>query len=294
MIDVVLKYGSEQSAETENHYIVGRDGVYLHKENDLLEATVEVDGVAFLEEVEKSATWKLPPITALDAYKVLLFFRRIQALHKSEAVVLLHYSQAAEQYYIHCPEQRVSAGKVDYDLSERFESYQLVGTIHSHSSFSAFHSGVDDDNEEHFDGLHITMGHLSENYFSLSCSLVVNGNRFTFKNYEDVIQGLTEVDWTPTRKLQKRYSSVYPGRTNNPKLVRRGSYPKRQMVSKRKINRGYNDQFWDIELPEEDKASVTFPQDWMNKVSRYSRSQSRKSSKSKARVLKSSRQLRRR
>ena len=58
-----------------------------------------------------------------------------------------------------------------------------VGTIHSHAEAEAFHSPVDDGDEEHDDGLQVTVGNL-DGPFSLSCSLVVDGRRFSLRSRE--------------------------------------------------------------------------------------------------------------
>ena len=58
-----------------------------------------------------------------------------------------------------------------------------VGTIHSHAEADAFHSPVDDGDEEHDDGLHVTVGNL-DGTFSLSCSLVVDGRRFPLRTWD--------------------------------------------------------------------------------------------------------------
>jgi hypothetical protein len=53
----------------------------------------------------------------------------------------------------------------------------MVGTIHSHCNFSAFHSGTDTHDEETFDGIHITLGHVDRKEFSMVASVAVNANR---------------------------------------------------------------------------------------------------------------------
>lgn len=48
------------------------------------------------------------------------------------------------------------------------ENFCVFGTIHSHCEMSAFHSGVDDNDEYGFDGLHITIGKV-ESGWDFSC-----------------------------------------------------------------------------------------------------------------------------
>jgi hypothetical protein len=53
----------------------------------------------------------------------------------------------------------------------------MVGTIHSHCDFSAFHSGTDEADESTFDGVHLTFGHVNSDKFSIASSIVFNNNR---------------------------------------------------------------------------------------------------------------------
>jgi len=68
----------------------------------------------------------------------------------------------------------------------------MIGTIHSHCDFSAFHSGTDQADESTFDGIHITLGHVNRNDFSIVASLAFSDNRFP-KAIADVCEGLPAV-----------------------------------------------------------------------------------------------------
>ncbi len=57
------------------------------------------------------------------------------------------------------------------------EGWELYGTIHSHCDFKAFHSAVDIADEENFEGLHITLGHVNAK-FDLSYHFVFDGIDF--------------------------------------------------------------------------------------------------------------------
>jgi hypothetical protein len=88
------------------------------------------------------------------------------------------------------PKQRVSGAGIDYDRdSVSLEGYDLIGTIHSHANFSAFHSGTDHDDETSFDGLHITFGHVASDDFSISASIMSNGQRF-YVEPEEYLEGV--------------------------------------------------------------------------------------------------------
>lgn len=206
----VLAQGVELPTEG-TYYIVASNGIFLRKDTGLVQATVHVDEVPFLQNVPSSATLKLPTLPPLMMARVLLFFRRIYQRYQSEAAVLLHYSSETLQYYLHFPLQHVTQASVHYDSSERFKGFQLVGTIHSHASMQAFHSGIDDADERHFDGLHITVGRLDQPYFTVSCSVVVNSQRFS-RTPEETIAGVIQKDWGPPflQQNDQFYNIVLP------------------------------------------------------------------------------------
>jgi hypothetical protein len=101
--------------------------------------------------------------------------------HKSEAIVLLLYDLATREYELSVPEQQVAGGHLAYVIGPTPTGKIRVGSIHSHAEADAFHSPVDDGDEEHDDGLHVTVGNL-DGIFSLSCSLVVDGRRFSLRS----------------------------------------------------------------------------------------------------------------
>ncbi len=247
----VLKRGVELP-EQGTYYIITGDGIFLHKDTGFIQATVKVDKISFLEALEPSMALRLPKISSEIIVKSLLFFRRIYQYHRAEAVVLLHYSQE-KNYLPHCPKQRVDKISVDYDLSERFEGYQLIGTIHSHCDFSAFHSPIDEGNEEDFDGIHITIGNVDLPYFTISCSIVVNNNRFKVKP-KDIIEGIREIDYTP------------PFRLFRPNYRRR-KVPRRQGDIAKVGSKPDEVQFYEIVLPDDqDYRSYPSSRDWFGKV----------------------------
>lgn len=187
----VLKEGVKLPLEG-NYYVVTEKGIFLHKETGLIEALVKVEGIPFLEKLEPKASMDLPKIPRDITIKSLLFFRQIQKKHKTEAILLLHYSKK-NGFKVHCPSQEASSARVDYNSSERFKDYQLVGTIHSHNNFQAFHSSGDEDDEKYFDGIHLVFGNLNEPYPSIESSIVVNNNRFP-QDPEFLMEGIKKVD----------------------------------------------------------------------------------------------------
>lgn len=165
------------------YYVVARDGVYVRTEARYGSALVKCDGIPWLEDARNEIQLRLPKIPGRIIAQALYFFRMVWKRDHSEAAVTIYYSENSKQYMLWCPEQKVSGAGVNYnrddqpDLEARKaggdEDFHLVGTIHSHCNFSAFHSGTDVFDEDSFDGLHITLGHVDQDQFSMVSSMAV-------------------------------------------------------------------------------------------------------------------------
>lgn len=169
---------------TGTYYLVTKTGIYLHKETKAGNALVKVEGIPWLQEPTIEFRLKLPKIPGSIIGQALTFFRQVFKQHKSEAYVTLLFSAKLNQYRLWCPAQTVSHGSVDYDRTDQpsFEDrnsndWQMCGTIHSHCDFSAYHSGTDIGDEDTFDGIHITLGHVNRAQFSMEASVAINRKR---------------------------------------------------------------------------------------------------------------------
>ena len=60
---------------TGTYYIVSRNGIYLHKDTGLIQATVRVDRISSLEELTPSVTLRMPKLPPELLVRSLLFFR---------------------------------------------------------------------------------------------------------------------------------------------------------------------------------------------------------------------------
>lgn len=178
------------------YYVVAKNGIFIHVERQVGSALVKADGIPWLENATPSISLKLPKIPGRIIGQALTFFRQVWDQHKSEAYTQLYYSKELNQYRLWVPKQKVSSGSVSYDRADQFSieeriggevgkdiqkqwKWQMVGTIHSHCNFSAFHSGTDTHDEETFDGIHITLGHVDRQQFSMCASIAVNACRVT-------------------------------------------------------------------------------------------------------------------
>lgn len=174
------------------YYIVGKDGLYLKKDTGLIEALVKVKQISLLKEVTPFATLKVPKIPVLLMAQVVCFFRAVYRRYKAEAIVLLYYSAEKNDFMVEAVKQVVAGAGLQYKIKSNLsKGYKLMGTIHSHANFEAFHSDIDRHDEANFDGLHITVGNVNKRDFTLSSTIVVNDNRFKIKS-QTVIEGIEE------------------------------------------------------------------------------------------------------
>lgn len=186
--------------ENGTYYIVTKTGIYMHKETKVGSALVPVKGIPWLEEPTLEFRLKLPKIPARIVGQALNFFRKVFDAYKSEAYVTLLYSAKLNEYQLWCPKQEVSSGSVNYDRTDQpsyeermANDWQMVGTIHSHCHFSAFHSGTDEHDESSFDGIHITLGHVNRESISIAASIAINDSRETL-DPENCCSGVVRVE----------------------------------------------------------------------------------------------------
>ena len=165
------------------YYLVTRDGLFQVKRNLLFHARTKVRGLTWLLPEREAARLQLPPIPAAILAEIVGFFQEVFRVHRAEAVVLLYFHQAEGRYELKIPKQQVAGGHCRYEIGPTPTGSLRVGTIHSHASADAFHSELDDEDERHDDGLHMTVGNL-DGEASVVCSLVVDGRRFTLKPTE--------------------------------------------------------------------------------------------------------------
>lgn len=270
----ILKKGDKLPQET--CYLVTQDGIFLHKFTEVIESLIKVEGICFLESVDQKAILHLQKLPMMFMATALSFFHRIHTDLDSEVNLFMHYSAGnkKEQFKLTCPRQNVTASSVRYDAMERIEGYQLIGTIHSHNTMTAWHSGIDQTDESCFDGLHITVGRLDKfPVFSLSCSVVVNGVRFKI-NPADVVLGIKEVEpenplprpGASKRKFVSKVWEVIDRAILPPKI--HGFYGSQW---------GYDDgnvywqsyhrpELYELVFPSGDGLPAVFPEEWLGKV----------------------------
>ncbi len=175
-------------------YILAKEGVFLRKATALGFGTILMDNMprklgelGFPKGVFQHSASRVPPEICSQ---VVDFFRRIWDKHKAEAEVILTARIEVEkglpvikEWRVFVPTQKVSGGGVEsvYDPTHIAKGHQVVGTIHSHCNFSAYHSGTDTNDARGMDGLHMTIGYVDSKNPEVAAMIVVNGMRVDYE-----------------------------------------------------------------------------------------------------------------
>jgi hypothetical protein len=214
---VYLASNGFKTPENGTYYVVAKDGIYLHVERLHGSSLVKVQSIPFLDEAKLNTKFTLPNIPTKIMHQAKTFFSSVFEKHQSESYLTLLYSKKLNDYKLWCPTQTVSYASVNYDRTDTVpvderdyigsegDAWQMVGTIHSHCNFSAFHSGTDEADEATFDGIHLTFGHVNSDKFSIASSICFNNNR-TKMSPLDVADGLiADSEEEVTDKTEYKY-----------------------------------------------------------------------------------------
>lgn len=167
-------------------YFITNEGVFLYKNLATIESLTKVESISFLEKMERFAKLKIPVIPVEILATSVVYFKYVYRKCNSEGGLIIHYFPDTQTYSLHCPEQDVSSGGVNWDNKKEPipRGAIRIGSIHSHADGSAFHSYTDQDDEKSFDGIHITIGRIDNEFSTIVASVVVNANRFKLDDTE--------------------------------------------------------------------------------------------------------------
>jgi len=237
MFKVVVNDGTQELPDDDVYYIVAKEGIFLKKKMGVMESIAPVDKISILESANTMARMYINPLPAQTGAKILEFFKAVYKEYHGEAIVLLFYNEETGKYRVVPPHQKVTSAACDYNRGVTIEGWTMIGTIHSHANFSAFHSGTDDDDEKTFDGLHITYGNVMSEEFSLSASIVANGHRFVV-NPEDYMLGLTKTKDVDEKEV-KYTTKIYKADPKTGKMVLDEAASSRSAYSTRKYDKRF-------------------------------------------------------
>lgn len=180
----IIKKPEDLEVKDNFAYFIGSNGIFLKRKGFLFDSVVKVNGIPNLEPIQPTIKLNINKIGKIPIgliHTSLEFFRKVYDEYKSEAVLLFTLDDG--KWGLYCPKQEVSAGSLDYEVEDTTNT--VVGSIHSHADFSAFHSGIDTEDEMAFDGVHMTLGFVNSKP-EIVLSLMSGGTRQTLK-IEDII-----------------------------------------------------------------------------------------------------------
>lgn len=186
------------------YFLWTKDGMYLVKEGFLgisvIQTKLTPPNLGTLGNWKNGVFWyKAKPIPADVTSQAVDFFRQVWNKHKTEAEVLIIYNEhkpEGSQYRLFIPAQRVSGGSVHsaYAPEDIPRGWFVIGSMHSHCNFSAFHSGTDTNDAATFNGVHITVGFLQRDKPEFAVMVSTNGEFFHYKSNIEVILDVTDLD----------------------------------------------------------------------------------------------------
>lgn len=160
-----LSIGDAKKSSMPIKYVMGQDGIYKVRQNDLGEFIVKASKVDSADKIQEGFKLNMPKIPYDMLLKTVTFFRHVMdKFNGSEAIVQFFWDKSNKEYIIHVPEQEVGGASCTYKANKEIESkHLLVLDIHSHNTMSAHFSNTDnnDDKESRVFGV---IGKLNEKY----------------------------------------------------------------------------------------------------------------------------------
>lgn len=176
-------------------YVLAKEGIYLRKKTAIGTSIIKIDKMpTSLGEVGNPTgffSWgETPPVPPEICAQIVDFFRRIWDKHRTEAEVLLTARiemndgvPSIKEWRVFIPTQKVSMGGVQsvYEPSHIARGHMVVGTMHSHCNFSAFHSGTDLGDANRMDGVHFTIGFVDRDEPQVVAMVSISGVHVNYK-----------------------------------------------------------------------------------------------------------------
>jgi len=165
------------------NYVLRGNGLWEVRKNKIGTFYVHLHDMVvggFPEESRKSSFVDLnvPKIPAQIFEQILSFFKKLTESHNFEAYVQIYWNSEKQEYFVLCPPQIVSHGRVKYEPSKVDANHVLVCEIHSHNSMAAFFSNVDDaDEKKRGDRFFGVVGKLNTSSPEFKLSFILGGGQ---------------------------------------------------------------------------------------------------------------------
>lgn len=195
LMEVIVHNGEDLPFPELPYYALAQEGLFLHRNTAIGTVLVPEKKLPYtvgsVGEFKKGAfTWSGAKIPGVIIAQATAFFRRVYDAHKTEAEVLITKHNTTGEYRLFIPYQRVNGAAVKsvYEPNHIDPNYIVVGTLHSHCHFSAFHSGTDSADASDMDGVHFTIGMLQNNPPQIVAMVVMNKVEFHFPDPTEIAE----------------------------------------------------------------------------------------------------------
>lgn len=180
------------------YFVLSKEAVMVHRNFHFGRVIVPINQLEMLNKLEPKLVYDDILVPKELVEQAWSFFRAILKYRKSEAMVDIVFDHDAGRrakrterqgwddmgYRLFVPPQRASHGGVEAQRTGAHYKGQIVGTIHSHCDFGAFHSGTDTHDADGHDGLHITIGFNNHAQPQIATMISVAGERWNFEAKE--------------------------------------------------------------------------------------------------------------
>jgi proteasome lid subunit RPN8/RPN11 len=174
------------------YFVYGDEGHFSYRGtligNVLLHQYKKPESLPKIGVKEGLFNWTAPKIPDHIFSQAHHFFARIFEKHHAEAEVLITMHWETKEFRLFIPVQEVSYGglKSIYDHTNIDKNYNVVGTLHSHCDFGAFHSGTDSGDASDMDGVHFTIGQVNRTTPEIVGMVAMNGKEFHYKDLSEI------------------------------------------------------------------------------------------------------------
>jgi hypothetical protein len=173
------------------YYLKALEGDYLYRDTQIGTVLLPERKMPKLGRIgykDGVFTWSGDKIPGSIISQAQNFFRRIYDKHHAEAEVLITMHNDTKAFRLFVPYQRVSHSGVKsiYEPTHVDRNYTVVGTLHSHCDFSAFHSGTDSGDASDMDGVHFTIGHNTREVPEIVAMVAMAGKEFHYKDPSEI------------------------------------------------------------------------------------------------------------
>jgi hypothetical protein len=178
------------------YYALAKEGLFLHRKTQIGTVLIKQPTMpknAYLSKLGHENgvfRWVGPKVPGRIIAQATTFFRSVYDKYQTEAEVIITMHNTTGEFKLFVPYQRVTGMGVKsiYEPTMIDRDYTVVGTLHSHCHFSAFHSGTDSADAAEMDGIHFTIGMLQNKPPEIVAMVTMNKKEFHYSDPSDVAE----------------------------------------------------------------------------------------------------------